>query len=146
VSKLVLYCFYKNSILYLTQLWFVFFNGYSGTSIHDRWTIGLYNLVFSCMPVLVLAVLDRDVPASVAERYPELYFQGHKNSFVSISLFSLTLLNSSMPKFLLDGLLTQFSTHWFASLFHTLYWLEPSSQMDKILTLTVLVLPFIHVY
>lgn len=84
VSKLVLYCFYKNSILYLTQLWFVFFNGFSGTSIHDRWTIGLYNLVFSCMPILVLAVLDRDVPATVAEKFPELYHQGHKNAFVSI--------------------------------------------------------------
>ncbi|KAF0976515.1 hypothetical protein FDP41_004414 [Naegleria fowleri] len=94
VSKLVLYCFYKNSILYLTQLWFVFFNGYSGTSIHDRWTIGLYNLVFSCMPILVLAVLDRDVPASVAEKFPELYYQGHKNAFFNARVFVGWIVNS----------------------------------------------------
>ncbi|KAL9646480.1 hypothetical protein ABK040_006474 [Willaertia magna] len=94
VSKLVLYCFYKNSILYLTQLWFVFFTGYSGSSIHDRWTIGLYNLIFSCMPILVLAVVDRDVPASVAEKYPELYFQGHKNAFFNAWVFIGWVANS----------------------------------------------------
>ena len=83
VSKLVLYCFYKNTVFFLTQLWFIFFNGFSGTTLHDKWTIALYNLVFSGIPIITLAVIDRDVPASAAEKFPELYFQGQKNRFVS---------------------------------------------------------------
>ena len=31
ISKLVLYSFYKNTVLYLTQFWYVFLNAFSGT-------------------------------------------------------------------------------------------------------------------
>lgn len=30
ISKLILYSFYKNILLYFTQFWFVFFSGFSG--------------------------------------------------------------------------------------------------------------------
>ncbi len=30
LSKLILYCFYKNITLYMTQFWFAFYNGFSG--------------------------------------------------------------------------------------------------------------------
>lgn len=30
LSKLILYCFYKNIALYMTQFWFSFYNGFSG--------------------------------------------------------------------------------------------------------------------
>jgi magnesium-transporting ATPase (P-type) len=94
VSKLILYCFYKNIVLYLTQFWFVFYNGFSGTSIHDRWTIGTYNLIFSALPIQVLAVLDQDVPARIAEKFPELYLQGQRNTFFNTKIFVGWILNA----------------------------------------------------
>jgi phospholipid-translocating P-type ATPase (flippase) len=94
ISKLILYCFYKNIVLYLTQFWFVLFNGFSGTSVHDRWTIGMYNLIFTACPIMVLAVIDRDIDADVAENYPELYEQGHKHTFFNARVFIGWMINS----------------------------------------------------
>jgi magnesium-transporting ATPase (P-type) len=89
ISKLILYSFYKNSALYLTQFFFIFFNGFSGASVHDRWTISFYNVLFTSMPIMCIAWFDRDVKSETAEDYPELYKQGHKRKFV-FSSFSLT--------------------------------------------------------
>ncbi|KAL0484641.1 phospholipid-transporting ATPase, partial [Acrasis kona] len=94
VSKLILYSFYKNISLYLTQFWFVLFNCFTGTSLHDRWTIAMFNLVFTAAPVMVLSVVDRDIDADVAENYPELYEQGHKNIFFNAKVFLGWIVNS----------------------------------------------------
>jgi phospholipid-translocating P-type ATPase (flippase) len=87
ISKLVLYCFYKNCVLYLTQFWYVFINAFSGTSIHDKWNVGLFNVLFTFLPIMALAVFDRDLKAEIAEDYPILYEQGHKNTFFNAKVF-----------------------------------------------------------
>lgn len=48
ISKVILYSFYKNICLYIIQLWFSFFNGYSGQNLFERWLIGIYNVVSIC--------------------------------------------------------------------------------------------------
>lgn len=83
VSKLILYSFYKNSVFYLTQFFYVFFNSFSGTSIHDRIPIMLYNVLFASLPIMVIGIWDQDVKAEVAMQYPELYHQGHHQRYVS---------------------------------------------------------------
>ncbi|CDQ74629.1 unnamed protein product [Oncorhynchus mykiss] len=45
VSKCILYCFYKNIVLYIIEIWFAFVNGFSGQILFERWCIGLYNVV-----------------------------------------------------------------------------------------------------
>ncbi|TNN88853.1 Phospholipid-transporting ATPase IB [Liparis tanakae] len=50
VTKCILYCFYKNVVLYIIELWFAFVNGFSGQILFERWCIGLYN-VFSHLAV-----------------------------------------------------------------------------------------------
>jgi len=45
MSKLILYSFYKNICLYIIELWFAIYSGWSGQIIFERWTIGLYNVV-----------------------------------------------------------------------------------------------------
>lgn len=81
ISKLVLYSFYKNIVLYLTQFWFVIYNGFSGTSIHDKWTVAAFNVIFTAFPIMVLAVYDRDISDDIVEEFPELYKQGHGEVF-----------------------------------------------------------------
>jgi phospholipid-translocating P-type ATPase (flippase) len=93
VSKLVLYCFYKQLVLYLSQFWFACFNGFSGTSVHERWSLTIYNLALTAYPIMVLGVLDRDVEASVVEQYPELYHQGHKDHYFNAKVFIINVLN-----------------------------------------------------
>jgi phospholipid-transporting ATPase len=40
VAKVILYCFYKNICLYIIELWFAFYNFWSGQVLFERWTIG----------------------------------------------------------------------------------------------------------
>jgi phospholipid-translocating P-type ATPase (flippase) len=87
VSKLVLYCFYKQLVLSLTQFWFTIFNGFSGTTVHERWTLSIYNLALTAYPVMVLGILDRDIEANIVEQYPEIYHQGHKDLFFNARVF-----------------------------------------------------------
>ncbi|KAJ9471387.1 Phospholipid-transporting ATPase 3 [Diplonema papillatum] len=47
VSKVILYSFYKNILLYLTQFWFCFCNFFTGQSLYDRWALASFNLAFT---------------------------------------------------------------------------------------------------
>jgi magnesium-transporting ATPase (P-type) len=63
------------------------FNSFSGESLHDNWAISFYNLLFTALPIMVLAILDRDVNADIIHDYPELYAQGHRNMFFNLKIF-----------------------------------------------------------
>jgi phospholipid-transporting ATPase len=45
MSKLILYSFYKNICLYVIELWYAIYSGWSGQILFERWTIGFYNVV-----------------------------------------------------------------------------------------------------
>lgn len=55
LSKAILYSFYKNIALHMTQFWYVFQNGFSGQSIFESWTITFYNVFSRCCLRLSLA-------------------------------------------------------------------------------------------
>lgn len=69
--------------------WFQFFCGFSASAMIDQWYLIFFNLLFSSLPQLVTGVLDRDVPADMLLREPQLYKSG-QNMEVS-SLVSLPL-------------------------------------------------------
>lgn len=61
ISEMILYFFYKNMVMTLPQFLYSFFCGFSGQTIFDDWYITLYNMVFTCFPLLIKAILDQDV-------------------------------------------------------------------------------------
>ncbi|XP_071371262.1 probable phospholipid-transporting ATPase IA isoform X2 [Centroberyx affinis] len=73
VSKCILYCFYKNIVLYIVEIWFAFVNGFSGQILFERWCIGLYNVIFTAMPPLALGIFERCCRKETMLKYPELY-------------------------------------------------------------------------
>lgn len=87
ISKLILYSFYKNAIVQLTNFWFVFFNSFSGLSLYENTYFALYNVIFTSVPIMVLAVLDKDVSASRSEEFPELYTLGQRDYYFNIRVF-----------------------------------------------------------
>lgn len=40
MCKLILYSFYKNICLYVIELWFAIYSGWSGQVLFERWSIG----------------------------------------------------------------------------------------------------------
>ncbi|KAK0646441.1 hypothetical protein B0T16DRAFT_413448 [Cercophora newfieldiana] len=123
VSKTILFSFYKNITLYLTQFWYVFQNVFSGMIIYESWTLSFYNVFYTVLPPLVLGILDQFVSARLLDRYPQLYNLGQQNKFFKISVFVswiLTAVYHSIILFIGGNLFWQFmvqgdglvANHW----------------------------------
>ncbi|CDF90584.1 ZYBA0S07-04434g1_1 [Zygosaccharomyces bailii CLIB 213] len=87
ISVAILYSFYKNIALYMTQFWFGFSNAFSGQSIMESWTLTFYNVFFTVLPPFVIGVFDQFVSSRLLERYPQLYKLGQKGQFFSVTIF-----------------------------------------------------------
>jgi len=87
ISNAILYSFYKNVTLYMTQFWYVFANCFSGQSIIESWTLTFYNVFFTVFPPFVMGVFDQFVNARLLDRYPQLYQLGQKKKFFNVSIF-----------------------------------------------------------
>ncbi|KIH42790.1 hypothetical protein ANCDUO_27221, partial [Ancylostoma duodenale] len=96
----------------IDPLKFAIFSAWSGQTIFERWTIGLFNVIFTAWPPVVLGLFDRPIAADQMMRYPSLYHSFQKRSF-SIARFLLwigmALVHSLSLFFLSYGFLeTQF--------------------------------------
>ncbi|KAF5345280.1 hypothetical protein D9758_008433 [Tetrapyrgos nigripes] len=103
LSKMILYSFYKNIVLYMTQFWFSFFNNFSGQVAYESWTLSLYNVVFTVLPPLVIGIFDQFVSARILDRYPQLYILGQKNVFFTKTSFWLWVANAFYHSIILFG-------------------------------------------
>lgn len=45
------------------QLWFAFFNGFSGQILFDRWSIALFNILFALLPPLAIGIFEQHLSA-----------------------------------------------------------------------------------
>merc|ERR1712054_620174 len=61
ISKLVLYTFFKNIVIVVTQFLFILYAGLSGIIPFQGMLSGFYNLIFTLLPVMFLAVLENDL-------------------------------------------------------------------------------------
>ncbi|OWZ12877.1 hypothetical protein PHMEG_00013890 [Phytophthora megakarya] len=80
MGKLILYIFYKNVILNLTQFWYMIYTGYSGQKFYLEWGLQGYNLLFTALPIVLVSTFEQDVPACLAHNYPLLYRIGQENT------------------------------------------------------------------
>eukprot|EP01083_Nonionella_stella_P154256 496795_1 len=88
-SVLILYSFYKNIMFSMTQIWFSFYCGFSGTLFYDQFSGSLYNLFFTALPVLLGAVFDRPYSKEIAKLCPELYENGPRNASFNLKIFGI---------------------------------------------------------
>ena len=90
VTKVILYSFYKNILLYLTQFCFCFFNNFTGQSFYDRWALSLFNVVFAFFPIVAVGIFDRDIEPHrlmTLDQFPELYDEGRKGTLFTTKVF-----------------------------------------------------------
>ncbi|KAG8901247.1 hypothetical protein FRB99_005456 [Tulasnella sp. 403] len=103
LSKLILYSFYKNIVLYMTQFWYSFFNNFSGQIAYESWTLSFYNVLFTVLPPLVIGIFDQFVSARILDRYPQLYTLGQKNAFFTRTAFWMWVANALYHSLVLFG-------------------------------------------
>lgn len=92
VTKLILYSFYKNMVFALSQFWMSWYNGFSGQTMYDGWSITIFNVIFTGLPIIAYAIQEQDVPAEKATKYPQLYETGQKQQEFSMKILYLWLL------------------------------------------------------
>lgn len=81
ISKVILYFYYKNTALFITQFWYSFQNAFSGEVIYESWTLSFFNVIFTVLPPFVLGIFDQFVNARLLDRYPQLYQLSQKGVF-----------------------------------------------------------------
>ncbi|RCI16276.1 hypothetical protein L249_2174 [Ophiocordyceps polyrhachis-furcata BCC 54312] len=94
VSKTILFSFYKNIALYMTQFWYTFQNVFSGQVIYESWTLSFYNVFYTVLPPLALGILDQFVSARLLDRYPQLYMMGQNNYSFRLRVFAEWIANA----------------------------------------------------
>ncbi|KAH8653557.1 hypothetical protein BX600DRAFT_386430 [Xylariales sp. PMI_506] len=94
VSRAILFSFYKNITLYMTQFWYNFQNVFSGEVIYESWTLSFYNVFYTVLPPLVIGILDQFISARLLDRYPQLYSIGQQNQFFRLHVFINWVINA----------------------------------------------------
>ncbi|XP_011297606.1 probable phospholipid-transporting ATPase IA isoform X1 [Fopius arisanus] len=102
MCKLILYSFYKNICLYVIELWFAIYSGWSGQILFERWSIGLYNVVFTAAPPLAMGLFDKVCSAETHLAHPRLYAAKNTNeSTFNIKVFWVWIVNALVHSSLL---------------------------------------------
>lgn len=101
MCKLILYSFYKNVCLYVIELWFAIYSGWSGQIIYERWTIGLYNVFFSALPPFAIGIFDKVCSADTMLKYPALYKPSQNAQLFNVRVFWIWILNALVHSIIL---------------------------------------------
>ncbi|XP_023386939.1 phospholipid-transporting ATPase IC [Pteropus vampyrus] len=101
MCKFLRYFFYKNFAFTLVHFWYSFFNGYSAQTAYEDWFITLYNVLYSSLPVLLMALLDQDVSDKLSLRFPGLYIVGQRDLLFNYKRFFVSLLHGVLTSMIL---------------------------------------------
>jgi len=96
MAILTLYMYYKNVLLVLPQFFFGCYCLFSGQSTYYDPLYQLFNVWYTALPIMLFSVYDEDVGDSISLKYPSLYLEGSKHSFISIKKFWLWILDASI--------------------------------------------------
>ncbi|XP_069458224.1 phospholipid-transporting ATPase IB-like [Ovis canadensis] len=111
VTKCILYCFYKNVVLYIIELWFAIVNGFSGQIIFERWCISLYNVIFTSLPPFTLGIFERCCSQESLLRYPQLYRISQTGDIFNIKVLWIQCINAIVHSFILFWLPAKMLEH-----------------------------------
>ncbi|KAL5012928.1 hypothetical protein ScPMuIL_011479 [Solemya velum] len=101
LCKLILYSFYKNICLYVIELWFAVVSGFSGQILFEKWTIGLYNVIFTAAPPLAMGLFDRYCSSDARMKFPSLYKSSQNAEHFNVKVFWMWISNSIFHSILL---------------------------------------------
>lgn len=80
-SKLVNFIFYKASLVAVMMFLFGFFSAMSGQQFFPDEPYQLYNVMYTALPILIVAVFDKMLPAEFLQDNPTLYQQQKHTAF-----------------------------------------------------------------
>src|SRR3954471_14306983 len=66
---------------------FAFYNGFSGQTLYESWTMSCFNVIFTIMPPFAIGIFDQYVSARMLDKYPQMYSLGASNEFFNQKKF-----------------------------------------------------------
>lgn len=85
--KYTLGTFWKEMLFYLTQALYQRWNGYTGTSLYESWSLSMFNTLFTSLAVIFLGIFTKDLAAPTLLAVPELYTKGQRHAGFNIRLY-----------------------------------------------------------
>jgi len=79
--------FWKEMLFYLTQALYQRYNGYSGTSLYESWSLSMFNTLFTSLVVIFLGIFEQDLRASTLLAAPELYTKGQRSAGFNFKVY-----------------------------------------------------------
>ena len=74
-SALIQFCYYKNLAMFLVQLWYSFFDGFSSQPIYEAFTMAVFNVIITAAPPFFIGIFERDVRERMLEKFPQAHRQ-----------------------------------------------------------------------
>ncbi|EEA06994.1 phospholipid-translocating P-type ATPase, flippase family protein [Cryptosporidium muris RN66] len=99
MCKLALYMFYKNLTVGIPIFIYGYFNMWSGTRLYYDYWYQVYNVLFSSVPIIIIALFDFDVTKEESLSSPKIYLCGPMNELLNLRVCLIYLLTSIWHSF-----------------------------------------------
>ena len=86
-AKYTVGTFWKEMLFYLTQALYQRWNGYTGTSLYEQWSLSQFNTLFTSLPVIFLGIFEKDLRPATLIAVPELYTKGQRSGAFNLRVY-----------------------------------------------------------
>ncbi|XP_062215734.1 phospholipid-transporting ATPase 1-like isoform X1 [Phragmites australis] len=94
MGYMILYNFYRNATFVFVLFWYVLYTGFTLTTAITEWSSVLYSVIYTAVPTIVVAILDKDLSRRTLLKYPQLYGAGQREENYNLRLFIFIMLDS----------------------------------------------------
>lgn len=94
MGYMLLYNFYRNAVFVLILFWYVLYTAFTLTTAINEWNSVLYSVIYTSVPTIVVATLDKDLSRRTLLKYPQLYGAGQRQEGYNLKLFCLTMVDT----------------------------------------------------
>ncbi|KAI1763276.1 phospholipid-translocating P-type ATPase [Hypoxylon sp. FL1150] len=95
-AKYILATFWKELVFYIIQAQYQHWNGYTGTSIYESWSLTVFNALFTSLPVILLGIFEKDLKAETLLAVPELYSFGQRSEAFNFKIYLSWMLSGAV--------------------------------------------------
>ncbi|KAM7268040.1 hypothetical protein ACFE04_010206 [Oxalis oulophora] len=94
MGYMILYNFYRNAVFVLVLFWYTLYTCFTLTTAINEWSSVLYSVIYTAVPTIVVAIIDKDLGRRTLLKHPQLYGAGHRDETYNKPLFWLTMIDT----------------------------------------------------
>ncbi|KAK4508784.1 hypothetical protein PRZ48_002523 [Zasmidium cellare] len=94
-AKFIILTFYKEMFFYMIQAMYQRYNGYTGTSLFESWSLTVLNTLFTSLCTIVPGIWEMDLQPETLLAVPELYTYGQRNQGLNLRMYILWMIHAT---------------------------------------------------